>query len=114
MMALADGERLAFGLTNLIRNAQQAASASGYVRVRVHAEPGAAVIEVTDDGPGMTDSFVQERLFRPFDSTSPEIGMGIGAFQLRETVRSIGGTVTVQTAKGAGTCFQVRIPLVNP
>ena len=113
MIALADGERLAFGLTNLIRNAQQAATASGSVRVRVHAESGTAVIEVTDDGPGMTGSFVQERLFRPFDSTAPEFGMGIGAFQLRETVRSFGGTVAVQTAEGAGACFQVRIPLAE-
>jgi signal transduction histidine kinase len=62
----------------------------------------------------MTDSFVQERLFRPFDSASPEIGMGIGAFQLRETVRSIGGTVAVHTGEGAGACFQVRIPAVEP
>ena len=113
IMIVADGERLAFGLTNLIRNAQQAASAVGCVRVRVHAEPGMALIEVMDDGPGMTDSFVQQRLFRPFDSSAPEIGMGIGAFQLRETVRSIGGTVAVQTAEGAGACFQVRIPLAE-
>lgn len=114
VLALADGERLAFGLTNLIRNAQQVCSVHGHVRVRVRSEPRTAVIEVTDDGPGMTDSFVQQRLFRPFDSASPEIGMGIGAFQLRETVRSIGGTVAVQTREGSGSCFQLRIPLAEP
>jgi putative PEP-CTERM system histidine kinase len=111
--AHADGERLAFGLTNLIRNAQQAASATGSVRVRLSREPGAAVIEVTDDGPGMSESFVRQRLFRPFDSTSPEVGMGIGAFQLRETVRAIGGTVSVHTEQGRGANFQVRIPLAD-
>jgi chemotaxis protein histidine kinase CheA len=39
--------------------------------------------------------------------------MGIGAFQLRETVRAIGGTVTVQTGEGRGSCFQIRLPLSN-
>jgi putative PEP-CTERM system histidine kinase len=112
--ALADGERLAFGLTNLIRNAQQAASVTGSVKVRLQSETASAVVEVLDDGPGMSDSFVHQRLFRPFDSTSPEVGMGIGAFQLRETVRAIGGTVSVQTGQGRGACFQVRIPLAEP
>lgn len=112
VMALADGERLAFGLTNLIRNAQQAASATGCVRVSLQAADGAAVIEVNDNGPGMSDSFVHQRLFRPFDSTSPEIGMGLGAFQLRETVRSIGGSVSVQSDEGRGSCFRVCIPLL--
>jgi putative PEP-CTERM system histidine kinase len=110
---LADRERLAFGLTHLIRNAQQAASATGSVKVRLHLEPVAAVIEVTDNGPGMSESFVRQRLFRPFDSTSPEVGMGIGAFQLRETVRAIGGTVSVHTEQGRGASFQVRIPLAE-
>jgi putative PEP-CTERM system histidine kinase len=110
---LADGERLSFGLTNLIRNAQQAVSSGGSVRVCVCSEATTAVIEVTDDGRGMTDSFVNNRLFRPFDSTSPEIGMGIGAFQLRETVRAIGGTIAVKSGEGTGSSFQLRIPLLS-
>jgi putative PEP-CTERM system histidine kinase len=112
--AVVDGERLAFGLTNLIRNAQQAASATGTVNVCLHPEGSAALIEVIDDGPGMSDSFVNQRLFRPFESTSPDVGMGLGAYQLRETVRSIGGTVSVQTGKGRGARFQIRIPLAKP
>jgi putative PEP-CTERM system histidine kinase len=110
---LADAERLTFGITNLIRNAQQATSFGGSVRVGLRIEQNQVLVEVADDGPGMTDSFVRYRLFRPFDSTSPEAGMGIGAFQLRETVRAIGGTVTVQTGEGRGSCFQIRLPLSN-
>ena len=111
---LADGERLVFGFTNLIRNAQQAATSSGSVLVRLHCERGAALVEITDDGPGMTDSFVNQRLFRPFDSTSPEVGMGLGAFQLRETLRLIGGTIFVKSSEGRGSLFQIRIPLSEP
>lgn len=109
--ALVDGERLEFGLTNLIRNAQQAACATGCVTVRLRPQERTAVIQVIDNGPGMSDSFVNQRLFRPFDSTSPEVGMGLGAFQLRETVRSIGGTVAVRTGTGEGACFEVHIPI---
>lgn len=112
--AVADAERLTFGITNLIRNAQQAVSVGGCVRVGLRIEQEQALVEVADDGPGMTDSFVRYRLFRPFDSTSPEAGMGIGAYQLRETVRAIGGTVAVQTGEGRGSCFQIRLPLAYP
>jgi putative PEP-CTERM system histidine kinase len=110
---LADSESLVFGFTNVIRNAQQAASASGSVSVRMHCEPGAALIEIVDNGPGMSDAFITQRLFRPFDSTSPEMGMGLGAFQFRETVRLIGGTIAVKSAEGRGSLFQVRIPLLE-
>ncbi len=111
--AVVDGERLSFGLTNLIRNAQQAASPTGSVHVKLGISAGAAIIEVIDDGPGMSDSFVNQRLFRPFESTSPDVGMGLGAFQLRETVRSIGGTVSVRSGTGRGAHFQLLIPLVR-
>jgi putative PEP-CTERM system histidine kinase len=111
---LADSERLVFGFTHLIRNAQQAASPTGRVRVGVRRDEGGALAEVADNGPGMSDSFVHQRLFRPFDSSSPEIGMGIGAYQLRETVRAIGGTVTVQSTEGRGSLFQIRLPLSEP
>jgi putative PEP-CTERM system histidine kinase len=118
LFALADPERLAFGLTNLVRNAQQATTSAGRVRVRLFAEPRTAVLEVIDDGSGMSESFVQQRLFRPFDSTSAEMeiemGMGLGAFQLRETVRAIGGTVSVQSGRGRGSRFEIRIPLSEP
>jgi signal transduction histidine kinase len=108
---MADAERLSFGITNIIRNAQQAASPTGCVRVSLRTDQDAALLEVADDGPGMSDSFVNYRLFRPFDSTSPEIGMGLGAFQLRDTVRSVGGTVSVKTEVGRGAAFQIRLPL---
>jgi putative PEP-CTERM system histidine kinase len=111
LVAVADTDRLVFGFANLIRNAQQAATSTGRVRVSLRREQNTALIEIADNGPGMSDSFVRQRLFRPFDSTSPEIGMGIGAYQLRETIRTIGGTVAVQTKEGRGSLFLIRIPL---
>jgi signal transduction histidine kinase len=79
--------------------------------VRVTAEDGYAVIAVSDDGAGMDEAFVRERLFKPFDSTKGAKGMGIGAYQARQFAEEAGGSVCVESRPGAGTCFEIRLPL---
>jgi len=69
-----------------------------------------AVLTVSDTGSGMTPQFVKERLFRPFDTTKGSKGMGIGAYQVREYVHSIGGRVSVWSAPGEGTRVTLRLP----
>jgi signal transduction histidine kinase len=49
-------------------------------------------------------------LFRPFDSTKGSKGMGIGAYQAREYVQSLGGRVEVQSSPGDGTTFSIILP----
>ena len=44
-----------------------------------------------------------------FDTTKGSEGMGIGAYQLREYVQSIGGSVDVSSTPGRGTTFVVRL-----
>ena len=63
-----------------------------------------------DSGCGMDKQFIAERLFRPFDTTKGNAGMGIGVHEAREFVRSIGGTMQVQSEPGEGTLFQIRLP----
>jgi len=70
-----------------------------------------ACLTVEDDGSGMSLEFVKERLFKPFDTTKGSKGMGIGAYQVREYVRTVGGQVKVQTAPGQGTRFTFWLPL---
>jgi signal transduction histidine kinase len=86
--AMISGERLEHVLEHVIRNAQDATPADGSVRVAVRSDGSSAVIEVVDSGRGMDAEFVRDRLFRPFDTTKGAKGMGIGAFQTREFVRS--------------------------
>ena len=103
-------DRLSSILEHVLRNAQDAASADGHIEVTVASEDGHAIVEVRDDGRGMTADFVRERLFRPFDSTKGSKGMGIGAYQAREYVRALGGRVEVESARGKGTAFRIFLP----
>jgi putative PEP-CTERM system histidine kinase len=108
---VADRERLTSVLEHLIRNAQEAARSAGHVGVATFTRDGRALIEIRDDGPGMSPEFIRERLFRPFDSTKGSKGMGIGAYQAREYVRSLGGWLEVESAPGQGTLVRIVVPL---
>ena len=58
------------------------------------------MIDIVDQGPGMTPEFIRDDLFQPFASTKSG-GHGIGAFQARELLRDAGGDLLViEPAKG--------------
>ena len=70
------------------------------------------MIEIEDNGPGMSEDFVRNRLFSPFVSTKPH-GMGIGAFESREYVQELGGSLEVESNHDTGTIFTIRLPLLE-
>jgi putative PEP-CTERM system histidine kinase len=106
-----DRDRLGSVLSHVVQNAQEATRRDGQVRVRWSARAHEAEIVVEDNGSGMEADFVRERLFKPFDTTKGLAGMGIGAYECREFIRNLGGSVDVQSSPGAGTRFAIRIPL---
>jgi putative PEP-CTERM system histidine kinase len=108
-----DRERLISVLTHLIRNGQDAVTESGFLRIHAALNGRQVVCSVADSGSGMAPEFVRERLFRPFDSTKGAAGMGIGAYQVREIVRSAGGEIEVASTPGAGTTFTLRLPFAS-
>ena len=110
----ADADQLATVLGHVVRNAQDAAQAHGHVTLRVTGAAGEAVIEIEDDGAGMDEEFIRNRLFKPFFTTKASKGMGIGAYQAREYVHSLGGTMSVHSTPGQGTAFTIRLPLAEP
>jgi putative PEP-CTERM system histidine kinase len=109
----AESERLTMVISHLIRNAQEATPANGHVQVRLRREGENAVVEIIDDGCGMEPQFVRDRLFRPFDSTKGSKGMGIGAYQAREFIKSIGGELHVESRFGQGTTFRISLPAIQ-
>ena len=68
---------------------------------------------IQDTGCGMTEDFINGRLFKPFESTKGLTGMGIGAYQAREYIQKLGGTIDATSEPGVGSCFSIRIPLVE-
>jgi putative PEP-CTERM system histidine kinase len=96
---------------HLIRNAQDATPDDGQVIVRLFKRTDRAIIEVQDSGTGMDETFIKERLFRPFDSTKGKQGMGIGVYEARDYISKMGGDLEVISRVGEGTTFRIRIPI---
>jgi signal transduction histidine kinase len=59
----------------------------------------------------MSERFIREQLFKPFESTKGADGMGIGAYQVREYVRELNGYLEIDSALGEGTTITIRLPL---
>jgi putative PEP-CTERM system histidine kinase len=110
-MVAAEREELSAAIEHVLRNAQDATPESGSVRVELSDGGGQVRLTVSDDGAGMDATFVQQQLFRPFHSTKGAKGMGIGAYQARELVRSVGGDVEVESRPGAGTQVSFILPV---
>jgi putative PEP-CTERM system histidine kinase len=108
----AEPERLARAIGHLLQNALEATPPTGAVTLRAFEESGQAIIEITDTGSGMDDEFIRTRLFQPFDSTKGA-GMGIGAYECRETLRALDGNIDVSSTPGHGTRFRLNLPLDN-
>lgn len=63
-----------------------------------------------DNGPGIPPELLPERLFDPFITTRDK-GTGIGLWQVKRLMESLGGRITVQNAESGGACFILRFPL---
>lgn len=106
-----DPERLSAVIGHVVQNAQDATPAGGSVEVRLERSGGNAIVVVEDNGSGMDEAFVRDRLFRPFDSTKGVTGMGIGAYECREFAQANGGWVDVKSVPGRGTHFTIGLPV---
>ncbi len=104
-------DQLVSVITHIVTNALEADKTGAQVNIRLYDRGGSAVVEVRDFGEGMSEEFVKRQLFRPFVSTKGQTGMGIGAYQARETVRSFGGDIVVESQPEAGTTVRITLPL---
>ena len=95
-------------LDHLLQNAVDAAGRDGCITLAVAAEEERVVLSVSDNGPGMSEEFIREQLFRPLVSGKSD-GYGLGAFQCRELVRAMGGRLEVVSTVGAGTSFRIHL-----
>ena len=110
--ALADPDQLDALLTNLVRNAADAAlETGGGVRVAWEADGHWLILRIEDDGPGLAD---ESNLFVPFFTTKPG-GTGIGLALCRQIAEAHRGTVTLANREGARGCTALlRLPVRGP
>lgn len=105
-------ERVERVLGHVVQNAFDATPASGYVRLILDAEGSQARVRVEDSGCGMSEDFIQNRLFKPFQTTKAS-GMGIGAHESYQYVQELGGKISVHSELNRGTTVTLLLPLFH-
>ncbi|MEP7132467.1 MAG: ATP-binding protein [Acidobacteriota bacterium] len=104
-------------LASLVENALEAAAPAGKVLIRSF--PGRsgggerAILEIIDNGEGMSREFVTDRLFRPFQTTKPD-GVGLGVFTAAQIVKHHGGKIRVRSQAGEGTVVRLSFSAASP
>lgn len=102
-------------LLNLVQNAREASGDAGRVQIRLGVDGDRPVIEVLDEGPGISAD-VMDRLFDPFFTTKGHArGAGLGLFVAEGLVRSAGGRIEPGNRPDrTGARFRVDLPAVPP
>lgn len=110
IFASIDSDKFANVMYHLINNAQQATPDNGKISIEVSNVGNLAKIDISDSGQGMSQEFIDKKLFKPFETTKGNAGMGIGAFDARTYIQSIGGNISVESEEEKGTCFTLYLP----
>jgi putative PEP-CTERM system histidine kinase len=109
--ATIDHERFFSVMNHLIQNAQEATSNEGLVEILLEKKQNHIHIIVSDNGSGMSESFINLRLFKPFDTTKGNAGMGIGVFEAKQFFESVAGSLRVESVEGQGTQMIICLPV---
>ena len=110
---LAAPETLCMILVHLVQNAQEATPPNGFVDVLISRDSENIIITIEDNGKGMDEQFVQNSLFKPFETTKTGKGMGIGVYQAKDYIEQLGGSLSVTSTINVGTTFVVKLPLLR-
>lgn len=112
ILTLGNKAKMIAVLGHLVQNAQDATPNQGEVKLELSKNEQYALIKIIDNGSGMDSKFISERLFKPFDTTKGNAGMGIGVYEARDYVVKQSGEISVESAREQGTIFTIKLPLV--
>jgi signal transduction histidine kinase len=101
-------------LYNLIRNAIQASPRKETVVIRMERDGAEFRVAVVDSGEGISEDLLPH-IFDPFFTTKgceskSELGMGLGLSVSRSLIEAMGGSISVDTSPGEGSCFTAAFP----
>jgi len=112
-----DRARIAQVVDNLISNAVKFTPTGGHVTARTQVHGNSVILEITDDGMGMSEEEMEqlfERFFRTAAATEQAIqGTGLGLAISKAIVDAHGGVIAVTSETGKGTTFAVELPLAD-
>ena len=111
----ADRDRIKQVFVNLLDNAVKYCPEGSAVRVRLEADGGSIIVQVTDNGPGIPPEdlpHIFEKMYRvEKESTRAVEGSGLGLSIVKRIVELHGGRIAVESTVGEGATFRVRLPL---
>ena len=107
---LIDMEQIEKLLVNLLTNANEAIGHAGTITITTSCRDSWVELSVCDNGCGLSQRFIQESLFRPFQTTKKQ-GMGIGLFHSKMIVEAHQGRLEVESKEGKGTTFRIMFPI---
>jgi len=104
-------------LTNILDNAVKFSSAGGEIRVGVSTDGAEALIEVSDNGPGVAPDELPRLFDRFHRGTAARAGdapgFGLGLAISRAVIERQGGSISAESASGGGARFSIRLPLAG-
>lgn len=105
-----DEDTLSSVLNHLLQNAQEATKECGRVNIYAQMKANNLNIKISDNGCGMSEHFIANRLFKPFDTTKGNAGLGVGVYEAKQFIESVGGTLQVTSRENEGSLFKIVIP----
>ncbi len=112
---LADRDRVAEVLTNLVDNADKYSEPGGAIGIEVRADSAEVTVSILDNGPGLPD-IDPDLLFSKFyraqrgDSQSA-YGYGLGLYVCRKLIEAQGGRIWAERRQAGGTAFSFALPV---
>lgn len=108
-----DYKKITSILGHLMQNAQDATDDAGWVKIVLTRDDEKAYLSIADNGMGMDEKFISERLFKPFDTTKGNAGMGIGVYEAKDYILNHSGKISVTSEVNKGTTFYIELPLLK-
>lgn len=103
-----DAGQIKQALVNMVKNAMQATTRGGRIRLSTGSNDDAVWVSVTDTGAGISQSQLS-RIFEPFFTTKQK-GTGLGLMIVARIVKDHGGRIEVQSEENKGSTFTIWIP----
>ena len=90
-------------------NATEAVGDDGMITIATSIEGDSPVFTITDNGIGMTDEYIREKLFKPFQTTKNK-GTGLGLWQVKNMGDQLRAIIDVKPNQDRGVTVSVRFP----